>query len=320
MRLSSQLFAEVRRVAGLATLFVACAVALPAQPASGQTTLGELLDAGAAPLSVEDFKREVVQQILVGRTGGGAELELMYAENGSIVGHGTPPTNVSAVATQRSLTGQWSAGSEGKICTVILFQEQHVMRSPAPSAPRCQYWFKLGDAYYISDSDTDRRAKVLRRTLKQAVPAGAGTSPVAQRTLGDLLDAGATKLSKQQVLDALNGATVSGGRPDGGTFQAVYKADGTYTGSYLRGHGALLIAKGGGFFGKWTVDDDGKFCDDRGIFLDRIVEQWPYPASSAGTAAPDTNCAFVFRLGDEFYAAASESNRSAPAFKRVVKR
>jgi Ni/Co efflux regulator RcnB len=31
---------------------------------------------------------------------------------------------------------------------------------------RCQYWFKLGDAYFLADSDTDRRAKVLRRTLK----------------------------------------------------------------------------------------------------------------------------------------------------------
>jgi hypothetical protein len=32
--------------------------------------------------------------------------------------------------------------------------------------PRCQYWFKLGDVYFLADSDTDRRAKVLRRTLK----------------------------------------------------------------------------------------------------------------------------------------------------------
>ena len=32
---------------------------------------------------------------------------------------------------------------------------------------RCQVWFKLGDVYFISDSDWDRRTKVLSRTLKQ---------------------------------------------------------------------------------------------------------------------------------------------------------
>ena len=33
--------------------------------------------------------------------------------------------------------------------------------------PRCQFWFKLGDTYFLSDSDTDRSAKVLSRTIKQ---------------------------------------------------------------------------------------------------------------------------------------------------------
>ena len=33
--------------------------------------------------------------------------------------------------------------------------------------PRCQFSFKLGDKYFLSDSDTDRSAKVLSRTIKQ---------------------------------------------------------------------------------------------------------------------------------------------------------
>ena len=32
---------------------------------------------------------------------------------------------------------------------------------------RCQYWFKLGTQYFFADSDTDRSAKVLSRTIKQ---------------------------------------------------------------------------------------------------------------------------------------------------------
>jgi hypothetical protein len=34
-------------------------------------------------------------------------------------------------------------------------------------APRCQVWFKHGEQYFLSDSDTDRRARVLLRTVKQ---------------------------------------------------------------------------------------------------------------------------------------------------------
>lgn len=33
-------------------------------------------------------------------------------------------------------------------------------------APRCQFWFKLGDTYYVSDSDSDRYTKILPRKLK----------------------------------------------------------------------------------------------------------------------------------------------------------
>jgi len=32
---------------------------------------------------------------------------------------------------------------------------------------RCQYWFKYKDEYFIADSDSDPKAKVLRRTVKQ---------------------------------------------------------------------------------------------------------------------------------------------------------
>jgi hypothetical protein len=41
--------------------------------------------------------------------------------------------------------------------------------TPAASATlprRCQYWFKVGDRYFLSDSDTDRQARVFARTIK----------------------------------------------------------------------------------------------------------------------------------------------------------
>ena len=70
---------------------------------------------------------------------------------------------------------------------------------------------------------------------------------------------------------------------------------------------------------KWTVADDGKFCAEHGIFLESRVEQISL-GMFATTGAPEAKCGFIYRLGDEFYACASDSDRSAPAFKRVVKR
>ena len=32
---------------------------------------------------------------------------------------------------------------------------------------RCQFWFKYKEQYFLSDSDTDRQARVLVRTIKQ---------------------------------------------------------------------------------------------------------------------------------------------------------
>lgn len=127
----------------------------------------------------------------------------------------------------------------------------------------------------------------------------------AQSTLGDLLDAGAVKLSKQEVLATLSGANISGPRQGGGTTQADYKADGTYSGAYQGGAGAMGAAKGGGFFGKWTVDDSGKLCTK----------------GSGGSGKATAGCAYFFRAGDQLYVAIeSDSDRSAVVLKRTVKR
>lgn len=66
------------------------ALLLSTPVAQGQTNLGELLDAGANRLSAEQFKREVVQRTIVGRTPSGAIIEIMYAANGTIDGLGPP--------------------------------------------------------------------------------------------------------------------------------------------------------------------------------------------------------------------------------------
>lgn len=126
--------------------------------ALSQSNLGELLDAGAQKLSVEQFKDEVVQRMLIGVTASGGNVELMYVSNGTIQGRGTHPLQTSA--TQATISGEWKTGDDGKICTSMRI-------GTAELPPRCQFWFKYGDQYYPSDSDSDRHARVLRRTVRQ---------------------------------------------------------------------------------------------------------------------------------------------------------
>ena len=132
--------------------------------AHAQTTLGELLDAGAKPLPLARFKEELVQRIISGPTASGGNIEIMYATNGTIEGKGllraqrtTPPAVVR---------GEWTTDELGRVCTsMVIYGAAATPGARLPS--RCQSWFKLGDKYFFSDSDTDRSAKVLSRTIKQ---------------------------------------------------------------------------------------------------------------------------------------------------------
>jgi hypothetical protein len=126
--------------------------------AIGQSTLGPLLDAGARKLTVEEFKAELVQRSLVGPTGIGVEFEVMYTSGGTIIGVSDNPSNRFGPG---SLDGEWRIDAEGRICSSM-----RMGRTAHTMAPRCQFWFKLGDTYYVADSDSDRYAKVLPRKVK----------------------------------------------------------------------------------------------------------------------------------------------------------
>jgi hypothetical protein len=137
--------------------------------AMAQNNLGELLDAGAKKLSPEEFKQEVVQRLIAGPTATGGRLELLYAESGVIAGVGN--FNDAAGLLYAQISGEWTI-DDGRICTSM-----RIGTGPGGALTytsvllprRCQVWFKLGEQYFLSDSDSDsdRYTRVLRRTLKQ---------------------------------------------------------------------------------------------------------------------------------------------------------
>jgi hypothetical protein len=128
--------------------------------AIGQSTLGPLLDAGAKKLTVEEFKAELVQRSLVGPSGTGIQFEVMYTSSGMINGV-SRMDDVGRAMNFKSVEGEWRTDTEGRICSTMRIPTNAIVL-----APRCQFWFKLGDTYYLSDSDSDRYTKILPRKLK----------------------------------------------------------------------------------------------------------------------------------------------------------
>src|SRR5262249_40896845 len=132
--------------------------------AIAQNTLGELLDAGATKVSPQEFRQDVVQRLLVGTIPAGARWELMYASTGIIQGRaelGQGTITATGLNVLNSIDGVWTIDDSGRICASIFVGRAN----PLPF--RCQYWFKYKDDYFISDSDSDRKTPVLRRTVKQ---------------------------------------------------------------------------------------------------------------------------------------------------------
>lgn len=141
----------------LTKLLVGLALLLCASLAVAQSNLGELLDAGARKLTVDEFKAELVQHLIVGQTPGGANFEIVYTNTGGIDGQGSAP-----FAGVNVISGQWTTDDSGRICTSMAF-----VRATRAALSRCEFWFKYSEQYFLSVSDSDRQTRVLRRTIKQ---------------------------------------------------------------------------------------------------------------------------------------------------------
>ena len=150
------------------TMSIASLLFLCAPFALAQNNVGDLLDAGAKPITVEEFKRDIAMRTLVGPTASGGIVEMLYVSNGSIVGAGSlyqTPQVTYGPGSHTPISGEWKIGEDGRICTALRVSTWSPGGTMLPT--RCQVWFKYGDVYFIADSDSDRLAKVLRRTVKQ---------------------------------------------------------------------------------------------------------------------------------------------------------
>ena len=146
------------RLVGIAA--VASVAALVAATADAQTRLGELLEAGGKRVSTEEFRRDVVQQVVVGPLEAGIGAEIVFTARGTLEGTGS--FGRSAAAEAMEVRGTWSFGQNGTVCVAVVL-DGPTIRANYPS--RCHAWYRLGERYYAADS-SDRGARLLARTVR----------------------------------------------------------------------------------------------------------------------------------------------------------
>jgi hypothetical protein len=80
-------------------------------------------------------------------------------------------------------------------------------------------------------------------------------------TVGDLLDKGGKKLTKDELAKLVTGATISGIAPSSPNWksQHTYKDDGSLSGHAFRFSGGMGTV---GVWGKWSINEKGQFCID----------------------------------------------------------
>lgn len=155
---------------GMSRVLVALTVAVFTSSVIAQRTVGEVLDAGGKKLSDAQFNAEITQRLIVGPTPTGGSVQIVYGANGVVAGSGTIPNAPSRLIDRTQVSGEWNIDAEGRVCAKMQFRTEGGGPGPARMdflPPRCQVWFKLGPQYFVADTESDRSAKVLVRTLKR---------------------------------------------------------------------------------------------------------------------------------------------------------
>ena len=140
-----------------------------------------------------------------------------------------------------------------------------------------------------------------RRIMAGLILMGLGATPaLAQKSLGDLLDGGAKKLSKEAVQSAISGAQISGTSTTGAATDYHYTADGKFSGNLRNSEGWTT-----GTVGTWRVDDSGRLC-----------AEWILTKNSKRF----NGCGFLYVKADQYYYVESDSDKGAPIYKYVIKK
>ena len=127
---------------------------------ASQPTLGEMLDAGAKRLTGDEFRKELVGPQVSGLSPTGYRLEIIYLDGGTLRGAGFASVMGGGAGGGQTFAveGAWNIDDLDRVCVSMRLGN-------AVFPPRCQFWFRQGERYFLSDSDSDRQTRVLSRTI-----------------------------------------------------------------------------------------------------------------------------------------------------------
>ena len=126
-----------------------CLIAAASLSAVAGDDLGSVLDGGGKKLSADEFKSEIVGKNVGGQGNNGPwrrEHRADGALGGSVTGRGGSPL---------SMNGNWTVDDAGKVCVKYTYGPRKLEEA------FCTFYFKQGDQYFASRSDTDRSHKVV---------------------------------------------------------------------------------------------------------------------------------------------------------------
>jgi hypothetical protein len=125
--------------------------------AQAQNTLGELLDMGGKKLAKEDVTAAIVGSRVGGPTKFGGRTEIGIKADGSLSGYLRTPDGRDA-----GLIGTWTVDDSGRMCSDSTAKFQTIQKIKG-----CMFFYSVSDRYYISESDSDRNARLLVRTISR---------------------------------------------------------------------------------------------------------------------------------------------------------
>lgn len=136
-----------------ARIYLLASLAIFATGAVAQSTLGELLDTGFKKVAKGEFASAAFGTRVAVVDGAGNQFLSDYKVDGSFSG----AYYLSAGGVQGVFAGTWTMDDSGKLCTdgaSIWFR-----------TVRCRFWFRNGNQFYQSDSETDRSSPIIKVTL-----------------------------------------------------------------------------------------------------------------------------------------------------------
>lgn len=131
--------------------------------ALAQGTLGEIQSKGAKRLAKDELVRLLQGATVRGENNFGSEISVDYKADGTIIGSVLPAKGKRA-GEMAGIYGTWKVEDNGRLCV----KSTKVLEDRTYTA--CGFYFRVGREYFTSGSESDPKARLMKRTIERRRP------------------------------------------------------------------------------------------------------------------------------------------------------